>query len=178
MRIEELFKDKSIKPKDKVTTISKWLLDESLPYDELIAFASVSKDPVKASCIEALEYVTKQQPAMVNKEVFDFVTTTLNEKAPRIKWESAKVIGNIASLFPKKLDETITGLLKNASHDGTVVRWSAAFAIGEIIKLNTVLNVNLIPLAEQIISKEEKNSIKKIYSDAIKKIKCSPKEIS
>ena len=39
MTIDELLKDKAIKPKEKTEAISKWILDKSLPVDELIAFA-------------------------------------------------------------------------------------------------------------------------------------------
>ena len=38
MTIDELLKDKAIKPKEKTEAISKWILDKSLPVDELIAF--------------------------------------------------------------------------------------------------------------------------------------------
>ncbi|MCP1300341.1 hypothetical protein NK356_14275 [Chryseobacterium sp. S0630] len=171
MTIEELIKDKTVKSKEKVDIISKWIVDASLPSDELIAFAEKSKDPVKATCIEALEYATKQNPNLADETVFSFVTQTLTEKAPRIKWESAKVIGNTAHLFPENLDKAITNLLSNTGHEGTVVRWSAAFALGEILKLKTSHNTTLLPALESISEKEEKNSIKKIYIDAVKKTK-------
>ncbi|PWN59665.1 HEAT repeat domain-containing protein [Chryseobacterium viscerum] len=171
MTLEELIKDKTVKSKEKVDIISKWIIDTSLPTDELIAFSEKSKDPVKAACIEALEYATKQNPNLADEAVFSFVTKTLTEKAPRIKWESAKVIGNTAHLFAENLDQAITSLLDNTKHEGTVVRWSAAFALGEILKLKTKHNTTLLSLLEDISQKEEKNSIKKIYLDAIKKTK-------
>ena len=118
-----------------------------------------------------MEYATKQNPNLADETVFSFVSKTLTEKAPRIKWESAKVIGNTAHLFTENLDKAITNLLTNTEHEGTVVRWSAAFALGEILKLKTKHNTNLFPTLEDICEKEEKNSIKKIYLDAIKKTK-------
>lgn len=169
MTIDELLKDKAIKPKEKTETISKWILDKSLPVDELIAFAEKQKDPAKATCIEAMEYATKQDPGIADECVLIFVTQTLTGKAPRIKWESARVIGNIAHLFPAKLEKAISNLLSNTEHEGTVVRWSAAFALGEILKLKTKHNTVLFSAIENICQKEEKNSIRKIYLDAIKK---------
>jgi len=169
MTIDELLKDKAIKPKEKTETISKWILDKSLPVDELIAFTEKQKDPAKATCIEAMEYATKQNPGIADECVLTFVTQTLTVKAPRIKWESARVIGNIAHLFPAKLEKAISNLLSNTEHEGTVVRWSAAFALGEILKLKTKHNTVLFPAIENICQKEEKNSIRKIYLDAIKK---------
>lgn len=171
MTVEELIKDKTVKSKEKVDIISKWITENTLPTDELIVFAEKSKDPVKATCIEALEYATKQNPHLADEAVFTFVTQTLTEKAPRIQWESAKVIGNTAHLFPENLDKAIANLLNNTNHEGTVVRWSAAFALGEILKLKTTHTTTLLPALENISEKEEKNSIKKIYLDAIKKTK-------
>ena len=169
MNLQKILNDKVRKPKEKTETISKWLLDDKLSVDELIGFAGTSKDPAKATCIEAIEYATKIKPAVADESVLDFCTQTLTEKAPRIKWESAKVIGNIAHLFPDNLDKAIKNLLVNSEYDGTVVRWSAAFALGEILKLKTKHNKKLLPEIERIIKKEEKNSIRKIYLDAIKK---------
>lgn len=169
--LQELLADKSIKTKEKVETISTWLLDGSLPSDELLAFADGSKDAHNATCIEALEFATRQNPQVADEEVLAYVTKTLTEKAPRIKWESAKVIGNMAHLFPTKLDTSIAHLLTNTEHEGTVVRWAAAFALGEILKLKTKHHRDLLPTLEAICLREQNNGVKKKYLDAIKKTK-------
>lgn len=171
MTIDELFKDKTSKAKEKVTILAQWLSEGKINSGELISYAITAKDAVKASCIEALEYVTKQDPTIGTEEVLAFATNSLTEKAPRIKWESAKVIGNIAQNYPNKLETAIGYLLENTEHEGTVVRWSAAFALGEILKLKTALNSTLLPALEAISERDDKNSIRKIYLDAIKKTK-------
>lgn len=171
MNIEVLLSDKTLKPKEKTETISRWLLEGALAMDELTSIAEKQKDPAKATCIEAIEFATKQQPGLADESILRFVTGTLSAKAPRIKWESAKVIGNIAHLFPGELEKPAIQLLVNAEHEGTVVRWSAAYALGEILKTKTLLSKKLFPQLEQICEKEEKNSIKKIYLAAFKKIK-------
>jgi hypothetical protein len=103
MTLTELLNDKTKKSKEKVETVSKWLLDGSLPTDELIVFAEKAKDQEKATCIEAIEFATKQNPKIADESVFAFVTKTLTENAPRVKWESAKVVGNIAHLSLQNL---------------------------------------------------------------------------
>lgn len=169
MDFKELFNDKSLKPKEKTEALSKWVMNNSKNVNLLIEFAETSKDPVKATCIEALEFTTKKDPEISSLYWLEFVSKTLKENAPRIKWESAKVIGNIAHLYPKKLDLALNNLLVNSEHSGTVVRWSTAFALGEIIKIRSSINKDLIPAIENICNREEKNSIKKIYLDALKK---------
>jgi hypothetical protein len=171
MIIEEVLKDKTKKVKQKVETIGKWLLDGSLLTGELLAFAEKAKDPDKATCIEAIEFATRQNPKIADERVFDYVTKTLTENAPRVKWESARVLGNIAYLFPTKLNKAINNLLTNSEYDGTVVRWASAFALGEILKLKTKHNKYLLPTIEAICDREEDNGVKKKYLDAIKNAK-------
>jgi HEAT repeat protein len=140
MDLQELLNDKSIKPKEKTASLSKWLLDNPLNIDVIIEFSKTSKDTVKASCIESIEYATKSNPELASLACLEFVSKSLTEKAPRLKWESARVIGNIAHLYPDKLEEAVKNLLQNSEHAGTVVRWSAAFALGQILKMKTAIN--------------------------------------
>ena len=171
MTITELLNDKTKKAKQKVETISQWLLDGSMSTGEIIVFAEKAKDPEKATCIEAIEFATKQNPKIADENVLVFVTKTLTENAPRVKWESARVIGNIAHLFPTKLNKAISNLLINVEYDGTVVRWASAYALGEILKLKTKHNQDLLPTIEGICEREQDTGVKKKYLDALKKTK-------
>lgn len=168
--ITAILADKSIKPKEKTAALSQLLLDGSLSTDALIRFATAAKDPAKATCVEALEFATKEHPAIADKACLAFAVEALTSKASRVKWEAGKVIGNIAHLFPKQLDGAIKNLLVNTEDEGTVVRWSAAFALGEIAKLKTPINKTLLPALEAITKREEKNSIRKIYLAALKSL--------
>lgn len=172
--IESLLSDKTLGSKEKTETIARYLNEKPATIDQLRDIAAKAKDPVKATCIEAVEYVSKENPAVVNEAFFLFVSESLLAKAPRIKWESARVIANTARLFPEKLDTAISNLLVNTEHPGTVVRWSAATALGEIIKLNTFHNPELMPTLEAIAEREEKQSIRKIYLAALKMISNIP----
>jgi HEAT repeat protein len=171
MNFLELIYDKAIKPKEKIEIFSQWMLDNPGKLDELIDFAKEAKDPVKATCIEAIEHATRIKPEIATNKCLNFISSSLKDKAPRIKWESARVIGNIAHLYPASLDYAIKNLLENTKNQGTVVRWSASFALGEIVRLNTEHNKTLIPAIEAIAESEPKSSIKKIYQVALKKVK-------
>jgi HEAT repeat protein len=171
MNLTELLKDKDLKAKAKVETISEWLLSGQLTESDWCLATAAAKEADKANCIEAMEFATQKQPDILSKDGFALVSETLTAKAPRVKWESAKVIGNTARLFTNQLDTALKNLLDNAHHEGTVVRWSAAFALGEIVKLKLPLNTDLIPALEAISAAEEKNSIRKIYQSAFKKVK-------
>jgi len=170
MNFVELFKSKTVKSKERTEQLAHWLMDNPKQINKLVDFAAKSKDEEKATCIESIELATKAQPAIVDAPTLKFIINSLPEKAPRVKWESARVIGNVANLQVANLDLAISPLLKNAIHEGTLVRWSAAYALGEIIKQKSILNKQLLPTIEKLIDSEEKNSIKKIYAQAIKKL--------
>ncbi len=170
-QIEALLGDPFLSTKEKTETISRALIEAHLEVDALIEYATKSKDPIKASCIEAFEFATNKVPGIANATLLEFVTKELGAKAPRVKWESAKVIAHIAHLFPATLSDSIKGLLVNTEHAGTVVRWSAATALGEILKLNLSKHKDLKAALETICEREEKNSIRKIYQAAFKKSK-------
>jgi hypothetical protein len=169
MDLKELLTNTNLKPKERVEQLSTLLLNQMISVARLIEEAESMKDPLKASCIEALEHATEKKPEIADSRCLTFASSNLLAKAPRIKWESARVIGNIAHRFPEELELPVATLLVNTRHSGTVVRWSAAFALGRIIQLNLGLNKDLIPAVEAILNFEEKNSIKKIYLEALKK---------
>ncbi len=171
MTIEQIFQDKSIKAKGKVSTIGEWLVNRELSMDELLNYAENQKAVDKATCIEAVEYATKKNPAIADENLLAWVTKALKDNEPRVKWESAKVIGNIAKHFVTQLDKPIDNLLPNAENTGTVVRWATAYALAEILKLKTVNNKKLLPKIEALCEKEVNNGVKKKYLDALKKVK-------
>lgn len=138
--VATILKDKSLKTKEQVLVLAENILATNISINDVVSYALEAKDSETANCIEALEFVTKQQANCLSNDHFNFVVNCLNHKAPRIKWESAKVIGNTAFNHQNQLEKALVHLLLNTEHEGTVVRWSAAFAIGEIYKLNSGFN--------------------------------------
>lgn len=169
--IIDVLNDKSLKPKERTTRLGELLSSGALTADELVACAKTQKDSPRATLVEAIEYASKKEPKVVTNAAFDFVIGSLEDKAPRVKWESAKVIANSCQLFPGKLMRAIAPLIANTEHEGTVVRWSAAGALAKIVLCKTQLNTELVPALESLMEREEDNAIKKIYQQAIKKLK-------
>jgi hypothetical protein len=167
IEIQQLLSNKEIRAKAKVEALSQMVLNGKLRVPELLAVAKSAKGSDKGNCIEAIQFATKARPELASIECLQFMTDSLLDKAPRVKWESAKVIANIALLYPANLDKAIGNLLINSEFPGTVVRWSAALALGEIIKLRTKWNKDLIPAVEAIIRREQDNAIKNIYQAAL-----------
>ena len=167
--IEEILADKAIKAKQKVVSLSDLLINGKISIQHLISSAKKGTDINKATIIESLEYASKTKATVIDEKAFEFVIDSLQSNAPRVKWESAKVIANTAHLFPKMLKKAVPNLLDNTEHSGTVVRWSAAGALSKIILCKTEINKALIPAMEAIERKETDNAIKKIYQKGLKK---------
>ncbi len=171
MDIKAIISDKSRKPGENIQILSGLLLTGELSMEAHFAFMKQAKPAELGACMEAIEFATQTRPELVTKELFDFITSSLAyPKAPRVKWESAKVVANVCGTFSGDLDTVIVALLKNTINDGTVVRWAAATALSKIMLLKLPYNEYLLPEVEKILAAEEKNSIKKIYLAAIKKI--------
>jgi hypothetical protein len=99
--IDEILNDKTVKAKGKITSISELLLNNKISIQQLIDKAKTANDANKASIIESMEYASKTNPKIIGEKGFEFVVESLKSDAPRVKWESAKVIANTAHLFPK-----------------------------------------------------------------------------
>ena len=171
MTIEEVFRDKSIKAKGKVAMIGEWLLQRELTLDELMGYAERQKAIDKATCIEAIEYATKKDPSISDDYLMAYVIETLADDEPRVKWESAKVIGNIIQYYPEQVGAAIDALLLNIPGGGTVVRWACAYALAEILKLATDHNKLLVPKVKELCEQEEDNGVRNKYLAAFKKLK-------
>lgn len=170
MDIAAILEDKSLASKAKTEVLSNLLLEGKLGVDEFVSAAGHMKERHKGTYMEALEYASKVQPDIITLNAFNFAIENLSHRMPRIRWESAKVIGNTAHLFSNKLDEAIKQLLINSEDPGTVVRWSAAYALGQIIQVPVPNRGELIETVRAISERDDKNSIKKVYHAALKKV--------
>jgi len=123
----------------------------------------------KGICMEILEYVTHENPE-AGVQYIDCAVVYLNYESPLVKWESARVIANLAAKYPEKAAKAIDKLMANTKDKGTVVRWSTALAIGEIAKYNKKVQSDLVKKMEGLIKKESNSGVKNVYLKALKVI--------
>ncbi len=109
--IKEILESKK-KPKEIVELLAKNLKDDKKVIDELIQCFENGTTSEKGNCIEAIEYVTKENPLFA-ENCLNFVIEHINDKEPRVKWEACRIIGNVARKFPDKVKEAIPKLLEN-----------------------------------------------------------------
>jgi HEAT repeat protein len=127
-------------------------------------------DKEKGVCLEVLEAVTREHPDWFANRL-PAVIKFIDHKAPRVKWESSRVVANMAPEFPQEAAEAIPKLVANTSDKGTVVRWSAAFALGEILKHNEKERKSLLARVDALLKKEQNNGVRNVYLKAMKALK-------
>ncbi len=155
------------KPKEKVSLLANKVKKNLKLIDELIEYFQIGTKAEKGNCIEVLEYVSQDNPDIVLPYV-DFVIEHINEDAPKIKWETARVIGNLAQKFPEKAAKAVPKLLDNTKDKGTVVRWSVAFALTEIAKNSPKSQKALTAKFQNILKAEKNNGVKNVYLKTLK----------
>lgn len=169
MNILEEIRKSDKKPKELNAFIAKLIVEKKPSSKDFAdAFAS-GNDVERGTCIEALEYATQTNPNIA-KPYISSVINCLKDKAPRVKWEASRVIGNVSKVLPEETGEAIPKLLENTTDKGTVVRWSTAFALSEIAKNNNKLRSSLLTKINEILKKEQNNGVKNVYLKALKVI--------
>jgi len=164
--IERILKSRN-KPKEKVDTLAKEVKENRISIKQLIAYFEIGSVSEKGSCIEAIERIAREKPEIILPHI-DFIIDHINDQAPKVKWETARVIGNFSQKYPNEVAKAIPKLLLNAKDAGTVVRWSAAFALTEIAKNHLKLRKELVPRFKEIAEKEKNKGVKNLYVKALK----------
>lgn len=135
MNLLEEIRKSDKKPKELNEYIAKLIVEKHPSRKDFSEALSSGNDKERGTLVEALEYATQKDPKIAKPYIPDIISC-LEDKAPRVKWEASRVIGNIAKKFPKEAESSIDKLMKNTTDKGTIVRWSTAFALGEIVKYN------------------------------------------
>lgn len=164
--LEELRKSDR-KSKEQVTYLSTLIKKNIKLLDSLKESLANAKPPERGALMEALEYAT-QDNSTILKNHLNEVVDYLNDKAPKVKWEAARVLANTAKEYPSDVAKGVEKLLINTKDAGTVVRWSAAFALGEIAKNNQKIQANLVKQINEILKTEKNNGVKNVYLKALK----------
>lgn len=169
MRLVERLRGSELRAKELSSFLSKEIVKDRDLLEGLADDIDLLNDVEKGILLEAIEYATNIDPEVV-EPVLEVVFECLKCEAPKVKWEAARVVGNVAHLFPDEVSRFVPRLLENTRHRGTVVRWSTAFALGEIIKHDMKTRHGLLPEVEKILKREKNNGVKNVYKKALKSL--------
>ncbi|MDR1969729.1 MAG: HEAT repeat domain-containing protein [Candidatus Nomurabacteria bacterium] len=119
--------------------------------------------------LEEMEAITREKPESLSKDDFDFAVQFITDGNNAQKRESSRIVGNVAAVFPDEMDKIIPKLLLNTKDDGTVIRWSAAYALGRIIATPKYAKSDLFGKVTKLAAVETENGIKNQYLVGLKK---------
>jgi hypothetical protein len=157
------------KPKALNERLTAMLLEDDNLVPAFIEALQNGNDKEKGVCLEVLEAASRERPAPV-AQYLAFIIGFINYPAPKARLESSRVVANLAAKFPDEAVRAIPALLKNTTDEGTVVRWSAAFALGAILKYSEKERKPLLEKIEYILKKEKNNGVRNIYLKAMKAV--------
>lgn len=172
MNVLEEIRSSGKNPKELVTFLAEGAKRDGKLLGQLDDCLKIGSVVERGICMEALEYVSKDRPELVKPPRLDAVIEHLNdEDAPKVKWEAARVVGNVAQKFPAEASKAVPKLLLNAKDKGTVVRWSAAYALSEIAKHNDAkMRKSLLPKIAEMAKNERNNGVRTVYLKALKSL--------
>ena len=159
----------AVKQKNLATQIAEKFKKDRKFLGQLPAVLKKIPDVQKGVCLEALEFATEEKPELAAPYV-GMVVDYLDHKAPKVKWEASRVIANVAKKFPDDAAKAVPKLLANSKDKGTVVRWSAALALGEIAKNSEKARKTLMPKINEILKTEKNSGVRNVYLKAMKEM--------
>jgi HEAT repeat protein len=157
------------KPKALNERLTAMLVEDDRLVPAFILALQNGNDREKGVCLEVLEAATRERPAPVAPHL-PFIIGFINCPAPKARLESSRVVANLAAKYPDEAARAVPALLKNTTDEGTVVRWSAAFALGAILKYNEKQRKALLEKIAAILKKEENNGVRNVYLKAVKAV--------
>ncbi|MDR0819889.1 MAG: HEAT repeat domain-containing protein [Oscillospiraceae bacterium] len=169
MDIAALLNDKSIKSTDKREQIANAIRAGEISVKDI---RTAGFDEKKTGIIlEAMESVSRDNSDVVDIEWLSYAEAYISSSSNSLKREAARVVGNIAGLFPDSLDDSIKMLIENTKNDGTVVRWGSAYALGRIILIPKYADSELFDVLTDLAERETESGVKNQYLGGLKKAK-------
>ena len=168
MIISTLLADKTRKATVKRELIAQALRDGEISVEDFSVLAGLD-DKSQGIVLEAMEAVTNAQPETADETWLAYAVRFIDSAANNPKREASRVVGNIAHLFPDSLDAAVEKLLANTEDSGTVIRWSSAYALGRIIRIQKYAASGLFDILTAICEKEKDNGIVTQYLNGLKK---------
>lgn len=169
MNLLDEIRNSKKKPKELVADLVEVVKKDKKLLEQIPECLKIGNDVERGNCLWMLTDISKEQPEWLEPYI-EMVVDYINDKAPRVKWEADETLANLAEKYPDKVGKAVDKLLINTKDKGTVVRWSAALALGEIAKYNLKLRPSLLKQIDNILKKEVNNGVKNVYLRALKEI--------
>ena len=168
--VVEILNQRNIKKTEAREVIVRIIQKGDFSLNESVKELEMLKDKQIATFLEAVEFISGQKESAIGAEYLNFAKKYILSDNNSCKREASRIVGNMASTYPDQLDDAIAVLLVNTENEGTVVRWSSAYALSRIIVLKRYSESELVQQIRDICESETENGVRNQYVKALKKL--------
>jgi len=169
MNLSVILSDSSLKGiKHRQAVIDCLLADNSFLLEVECLLPQLKERDI-AVILEAIEEVSNKKMKILGEDYLRFAERFINSESNTCKREASRIVGNLCASFPKSLEESIALLMTNTKDEGTVVRWSAAYALSRIILIPDYAMSDLYDTILSLEAEEMESGVKSQYTKALKK---------
>ena len=169
MKLSDVMQDATTKPVEKRRLLVAQLQAGTSSAQALFAEASQLGVKAQTLVLAALEEMTRLAPEHCDKGFIALALPYLSHKAPGLRREAARIIGNLAQHAPDDVEPCLPALLQLASSEGTVLRWAAAYALGRIVALPAYAHTPLYDTVRTLAQTENNSGVQKQYAAGLKR---------
>ena len=164
-----ILRDKSLKGVARRLAVIELMLNGECPLASLEDLMPQLDERESATVLEALEEISNKKLMPLEVGHLSLVIPYIASSNNSCRREASRTVGNLAVTFPNEVGDAILLLMPNTADESTVVRWSAAYALGRIIVLPSYAQSGLYDELQQIAATETEHGVKSQYDKALKK---------
>lgn len=169
MNLPTILSDPSLKGVKRRQAVVDLIVAGGCTFSDIQSLLPTLDERHAATILEAIEEITNKRLATLPADYMALAIGHIASPSNSCKREASRIVGNLAGQYPSLLDAAIPYLMDNTRHPGTVVRWSAAYALSRILVLPEYATGALYDDLAAIESHEEENGVKSQYTKALKK---------
>lgn len=169
MGIEEILRDVTAKRLEKREALRAAILRGETGAEELAAACAALPGKEASLVLEAIEAASRGAGFVPEEGYLSLAAGYLYAPDNACKREASRIVGNLAHVYPDRLDAPIAALLENAREEGTVIRWASAYALSRIILLPQYAKGPLFHRIKGLCEAETENGVKNQYAKALKR---------
>lgn len=165
----DILTDKELKGVARRQAVIDMLLQGNVPLTMLQELLPQLDEKKSATVLEALEEISNKKLMTLEQGHLQLAIPYIASSNNSCRREASRIVGNLAAAFPDAVKEALPSLMANTTDEGTVVRWSAAYALSRIIVLPDYAKSGLYDELLQLAETEQDNGVKSQYEKALKK---------
>ena len=162
-------RDKSLKGVARRQAVIELMLRGEAPLALLQDLMPQLDEKNAATVLEALEEISNKKLMPLEEGYLPLVIPYIASASNSCRREASRIVGNLAATFPEEVGEAVPLLMDNTADEGTVVRWSAAYALSRIVVLPSYAQSGLYDELQQLAATETEHGVKSQYDKALKK---------